>query len=158
MRRNNEAIYPWTAYQCTLRRIKYYCNQMQYNRPNVVYAWNRSQAARPGLAVLMASAVVALKHETSTLPKVTILFQSIWHLAWVITLGRSPALLNLVRIRWAVETPRGVNIYGYCDFFVFLFLYSSPELQPIPVNQLSRTIPQKTRSGVRKTILGMRYA
>jgi len=27
---------------------------------------------------------------------------------------------------------------------------------PIPVNQFSRTIAQKTRSGVRKTLLGMR--
>jgi len=34
---------------------------------------------------------------------VTILYQSISHLAWVITLRRSPALPNLVRIRWAVE-------------------------------------------------------
>jgi len=36
-----------------------------------------------------------------------------------------------------------------------LFFYSSTELQPLPVNQLSRTIAQKTRSGVRKTLLGM---
>jgi len=36
-----------------------------------------SQAAGQGLAVLMASAVVVLKHETSTIRKGTILYQSI---------------------------------------------------------------------------------
>jgi len=36
------------------------------------------------------------------------------------------------------------------------FLYSSTELQPIPVNQFLRTIAQKTRSGARKTLLGTR--
>jgi len=35
----------------------------------------------------------------------------------VTTLGRSPTLTILVRVRWAVETPRGGNIFGYCDFF-----------------------------------------
>jgi len=30
------------------------------------------------------------------------------------------------------------------------------ELQPIPVNTFSRTIAQNTRSGVRKTLFGMR--
>jgi len=39
----------------------------------------------------------------------------------VITLGRLPAQPNLVRIRLAVETPRGGNIYGYHDFFVINF-------------------------------------
>jgi len=39
--------------------------------------------------------------------KVTILFQSIWNLAWVIKLRRSPALPNFVWTRWAVETPHG---------------------------------------------------
>jgi len=53
--------------------------------------------------------------------KGTILYQSIWHLAWVITLGRLPALTKLVQVRWAVKTPRGVNIYGYCDFFFRFF-------------------------------------
>jgi len=37
-----------------------------------------------------------------------------------------------------------------------LFFYSSTELQPIPVNQFSRTVAQKTRSGIRKTLFGMR--
>jgi len=39
--------------------------------------------ARQGLAVLMASAVVVLKHETSTVRQVKILYQLISHLAWV---------------------------------------------------------------------------
>jgi len=95
---------------------------------------NISQAALQGLAVLIASAVVVIKHETTpTFTKVTILYQFIWHLAWVILFGRLPALPNLVRIRWAVETPRGGNIYGSSDFFSFY--YSSTELQPIPVDQ-----------------------
>ena len=38
-------------------------------------------------------------------------------------------------------------------FFV-LFLYSSPRVQAKPVNRLSRTIAQKTRSDVRKCPLG----
>jgi len=76
-----------------------------------------SQAARQGLAVLMASAVAVQKHETSTFAKVTILYQLISYLAWVIKLGRSPALPNLVRIWWAVETPRGGNIYRSCDIY-----------------------------------------
>jgi len=118
------------------------------------------QAARQGLAVLIASAVVVLNMKLQPFAKVTIVFQSIWNLAWVIMLGRLPALPNLVRIRWAVETPCWGNIYIYTDtvtyfsFFLFFF-YSSTELQPIPVNQFYRTIAQKTRSGVRKTLLRM---
>jgi len=60
------------------------------------------QAARQGLAVLMASAVVVLKHvskiKIQPFAKDTILYQLISNLAWVITLGRLPALPNLVRI------------------------------------------------------------
>jgi len=41
----------------------------------------------------------------------------------VITLGRSPVLPNLIRIRWAVETPRDGNIYGYCDLFFTFFIF-----------------------------------
>jgi len=69
----------------------------------------------------MASAIVVLKHETSTLRlSHNNVFQSIWHLAWVIT-SRSPALINLViRIRWAVETPRGATYTGMWLFLVFL--------------------------------------
>jgi len=52
---------------------------------------------RQSLAVLMASStVVVLKHETSFLRQ---RHNLISHLASVITLGRSPALLKLVRIR-----------------------------------------------------------
>jgi len=55
---------------------------------------------RQGLAI--ASPVVVLKHETSTLQpfaRGTILYQLISNLAWVITLGRSPTLTKLVRVR-----------------------------------------------------------
>jgi len=115
------------------------------------YYWSLSQAARQGLAVLMASAVAVQKHETSNLRKGTILYQLFSNLAWMITLGRSPTLTKLVQVRQALETRRGANEYGYCDF---LFFYSSTELQPIPLNQFSRTMVQKTRSGVRKTHFG----
>jgi len=75
-------------------------------------------------------------------------------------LGRLLTLPNLVWIRRAVETPSGGNLYGYYAFFSFLFcfcfFYSSTGLQPIPVNQFLRTIVHKTRSGIRKTLLGMR--
>jgi len=107
---------------------------------------------RKALAVLMASAVVVLKHANpSTLRQRHNLHQLISNLEQVITLGRSSNLTKLVRVWRAVETPRGVNTYGYC-----FFLYSSTDLQPIPVNQFSRTIAQKTRSGVRKTPFWMR--
>jgi len=84
----------------------------------------RSQAARQGLAVLLATALAVLKHETSTLRQRHNLYQLISNWAWVITLGRSPTLTKLVRVRWAVKKPRGVNIYGYCDFvFCFVFIF-----------------------------------
>jgi len=70
----------------------------------------------------------------------------------VITLGRSQALPNLVRVQWAVQTPRGGNIYGsICDI---VFFYSSTELQPTPVNRFSLTLAQKTLSDVRKAYFG----
>jgi len=55
--------------------------------------------------------------------KVTIWYQLISHLAWVITLGRSPALSNLVRTRRAADTPNGATwcLYGSCDLFVLYF-------------------------------------
>jgi len=46
-------------------------------------------------------------------------------------------------------TYTGTVTFCFIVFFV-LFLYSSTQLQPIPVNQISRTIAQKTRSGVRR--------
>jgi len=111
-----------------------------------------SQAARQSVAVLLPSAVVVLKHDTSTLRQSHNLISIDFTFAFVITLGRSPALPNLVWIQWAIETPRGGNINGSCDFFI-LFLYSSTELQTLPVNRFSCTIAQKTRSGVRKAFL-----
>jgi len=59
-----------------------------------------------------------------TFAKNTFLYQLIWNVAWVlryVTLGRSPTLTKLVRIPWAVETPRGVIILWLLVFFVFLF-------------------------------------
>jgi len=81
---------------------------------------------------------IVLKHETSTFAKVT-LYQLISISAWVITLGRSPTLTKLVRVRWAVETPRGATYTGtvtFCMLFL-IFFYSLTELQPIPVNQFN---------------------
>jgi len=111
-----------------------------------------SSRCRQGLAVSMASAVVVLKHETSTLRQSNN-FISINFTVGVgdYTVRRSPALPNLVRIRWAVETLRG----GMYIRVLWLFFFNpSTELQPIPVNRFSRTIAQKTRSGARKTLLG----
>jgi len=113
---------------------------------------------RQGLAVLMASTVVVLKHEISTLRQShTFISIDLTYGVSDYVIGRLSALPNLVRIRWAVETPRGRNIYESCDFLiVFLFFCSLTELRPIPMNQFSRAIAQKTRSGVRKTLLGIR--
>jgi len=82
--------------------------------------------------------------------KNTILNQLISNLAWVITLGRPPALPNFGSDPMSGRDVTWCNMYGTCDFI----LYSSTELQPIPVNQFLSTIAQKTRSGVRKTLLG----
>jgi len=46
----------------------------------------------------------------------------------------------------------GATYTGTVTFFSFYYIL----LQPIPVNQFSRTIAQKTRSGVRKTLFAMR--
>jgi len=111
------------------------------------------------IAVLMASAIVVLKHETSTLR------QSHNSISIDLTLGMG----DYVRVChqpcqiWFGSNERSLRHVGVaytgtsCDwFFIFSDLYSSTELQPIPVNQFTRTIAQKTRSGVRKTLLGMR--
>jgi len=55
---------------------------------------------------------------------------------------------------WDATLGQQIRVLWLFCFFV-LFLYSSTELRPIPVNQFSRTIAQKTRSGVRKTLLGV---
>jgi len=68
-----------------------------------------SQAAQQDLTVLMVSSVAVLKHETSTLRQNNILYQLNSNVAWLIKLGRLPTLPNLVRIRWAAETPRGAT-------------------------------------------------
>jgi len=47
------------------------------------------------------------------------------NLAWVISLGNSPALPKLIRVRQAVEAPRGANICGSCDFFNSFFIFFS---------------------------------
>jgi len=91
-------------------------------------------------------------------PKSQFLYQLISNLAWVITLERSLILPNLVRVRWAVKTPRGGNIYGSCNliffsFFLFFNRATAHTSEPIFAHN---DIAQKTRSGVRKTLLGMR--
>jgi len=135
----------------TLQYGAYWLTQLTTSPPRQALV----QAARQGLAVLMASAVVVLKHEHQPFAKGTILYQLISHLAWLITLGRLPALPKLVRIRWAVKPSHGATYTGPVTFFS-LFFYSSTELQPIPVNHFSCTIAQKTLFGVRKTLVGMR--
>jgi len=99
---------------------------------------NSSQAAPQGLAVLMASASVVLKHETSTLRQrhnfISIDLE--FGVSDKIREVTSPAKFGSGPMSGQDgQTPRVVNIYGYCDFFYFLFLHSSTKLQPIPVNQ-----------------------
>jgi len=110
----------------------------------------QSQAARQGLAVLMASASVVLKHETSTLRQ-SHNFISIdlkFGLSDYVRKITSPAKFGLDLISGRDAT--WGNIYGYCDFFLFF----NRATAHITVNQFSRTIAQKTRSDVRKTLLG----
>jgi len=119
-----------------------------------------SQAARQGLAVLMASSVVVLKQVTSTLR------QRHNSISIDLTFGVSD---NVREVTSPDEVGSGPmsgrdatwgNTWVLWLFFVsfqfFLFLYSSTQLQPIPENQFSRKIAQKMRSGVRKTRFGMR--
>jgi len=107
--------------------------------------------------VLMASAVVVLKHKSSILHQshnfisIDLKFGVVGYVREV----TSPAKFDLDPMSGRDATWEQ-HIYGSCDFFIFLFFYSSTELQPILVNQFLRTIAQKTRSGVRKTLLGMR--
>jgi len=77
----------------------------------------------------------------------------IWR-GWLRWGGHQPCL-------WFGSDERSIRhvgaTYGSSDLVqFFLFFYSSTELQPIPVNHFSRTKAQKTRSGVRKTLLGIR--
>jgi len=82
---------------------------------------NHRQPGEGGLAVLMVSAVVALKHETST--KATFMNQLIWNLDWVITSRVSTTLPSLVKIVSAVAPPRGGEIYGSRAFFIIIFVF-----------------------------------
>jgi len=119
------------------------------------YNYHR-QPGRQGLALLIVSAVVVLKHENSTLRQrhnfISIDFK----------FGGGD---NVEEVTNPDKVGSGAmsgqdatwgNMYGYCDFKKTNFLYSSTELQPIPVNQFSRIIAQTTRSSVKKTLLGMR--
>jgi len=53
----------------------------------------------------------------------SVIYQLISYLARVISLGRSPALPNLVQIRWEVKIPSGGNTYGSCGFSVVVLLF-----------------------------------
>jgi len=132
-------IFPWVSGQLLI-----------YNHIYILSLVIESQAARQGLAVLLVSAVVVLKHDTSILCQshnfISIDFK--FGVGDYVREVTSPA--KVVWIQWAVETPRGGNVYGSYAFFAFFILQ-----QPIPVNQSSHTIAQKTRSGVRKTLFGM---
>jgi len=83
----------------------------------------------------MASTVVVLKHETSTLRQKH----------------------NFISIDFKFGVDDNVRDVSDPDKVgLGRMIYSSTKLQPMPVNQFSCTIAQKTRSGVRKTLLGMR--
>jgi len=93
-----------------------------------------SQAVWQGLAVFGVRRSIVLKQETMKLQlfaKVTILYQLIWNLAWVIKLGRLPALPNLVWIWLAVETLRRGNIYGYCGFYLLFIFQQSYDVETV---------------------------
>jgi len=76
-----------------------------------------------GLAVLMASAVVVLKHETSTIR------QRHNFISIDMTFGVSDYIREVTsdKVRWAVETPRGGNIFWRVLwlflFFLFVFIF-----------------------------------
>jgi len=108
-----------------------------------------SQAARQ---VLMATASVLLKHETSTLR------QSHNFISINLKFGVSDNVRDVTSpAKFVLDPISGRDAtWRQHTQVLWLFFYSSTELQPIPVNQFSRTIPQKTHSGVRKTLLGMR--
>jgi len=102
--------------------------------------------------VTMASAVVVPKHETSTLRQrhnfISIDFKfGVGDYAMEVT---HPDKVGLGPMSGRDAT------WGQHIRVLWLFLYSSTELQPIPVKQFSRTIAQKTRSGIRKTLFWMR--
>jgi len=110
----------------------------------------QSQAARQGLAVLMASSVVVLELVSSTLRKRQN-FISI-----DLTFGESDYVREVTSPDKDGSGPMsgrdatwGQHIRVMWLFCFFLFFYSSTELKPIPVNQFSRTIAQKTLFGIK---------
>jgi len=111
-----------------------------------------SQAARQGLALLMASAGVVLKYETSTIRQSHnfIPMNSTFDVGDKIREVTSPATFGSNPMDGRDAT------WGQHYTGTLTFLYSSTQLQPILVHQFSRTIAQKTRFGVRKILLGMR--
>jgi len=111
-----------------------------------------SQAAQQGLASLMASAVVVLKHETST-PRQRHNFISIDFKFGVGDKVRE--VTNPDKVGSCSMSGRDAT-WGQHVRVLWLFLYSSTQLQPTPVNQFSHKIAQKTRSDIRKTLFGMR--
>jgi len=80
--------------------------------PNIMVP---SQAIRQGLAMLM---------ETSTFAKVTILYQLISNLAWMITLGRSPALIKSVESKERSRRHVGATYTAPVTFFILQQSYS----------------------------------
>jgi len=75
--------------------------------------------------MLMATAKIVLKHETSTTTKATFMNHLILNLEWVITSRVSATLPSLVKIVSAVAPPRGGEITGpvpFISIFVFIFL------------------------------------
>jgi len=95
----------------------------------------------------MASAVVVLKHETTTL------HQRHNYISIDFKLVVGDYVKEVTNPDKVGSGP--ISIFFLVLVLVFLFfLYSSTELQPIPANQFSHTIDQKTRSGVRKFLLG----
>jgi len=118
------------------------------------HTWNSvrwSQAARQGLAVLMASALVVLKHETSTLRQ-RHNFTSIDLQFGVGDYDREAN--NPDKVGSGPMSGRDAKWGQYIRvlwlFFVFIFFNKATA---IPMNQFSCTKAQKKRSGVRKTLL-----
>jgi len=106
------------------------------------------------------SAIVVLKHETSTLR------QSNNFISINLTFGAGDYVRDVTSpAKFGSDPMSGrdatwgqhIRVLLHFLFLFFLFLYSSTKLQPIPVHNFSHTIVQKTRSGVRKTFFGMRH-
>jgi len=85
-----------------------------------------SQAARQGLAVLMATAEIMLKHETSTTYQSHIYDQLSLNFDRVITSRVLATLPSLVKIVSAVAPPRGGEIYGLRAFYFYYFCFYIP--------------------------------